>query len=51
MCDVVHSLPVDFKHHDIDGKLFKCSHFKFFQRVCLGQQENALLQKGIWLVA
>ena len=50
MCNLVHLLPVDFKH-DIDIKLSMCSHFRFFHKVCLRQQENALLQKGIWLVA
>ena len=51
MHDLVHLLPVDFKHCDVDMKLSTCSHFRFFYRVCLRQQENALLQKGIWLVA
>ena len=50
-CNLVHSLPVDFKHYDIDIKLSICSHFRFFHKVCLRQQENALLQKGTWLVA
>ena len=35
MHDLVHLLPVDFKHHDIDTKLFMWSHFRFFQRVCM----------------
>ena len=51
MHNLVHSLPVDFKHQDIDIKLSMCLHFRFFQKVCLRQQENALLQKGFWLVA
>ena len=50
MHDLVHALPVDFKCHDINTKLSMCSHFGFFQKVCL-RQENALLQKGIQLVA
>ena len=51
MHDLVCSLPVVFKHHDIDIKLFRCLYFRLFQMVCLRQQENALLQKEIWLVA
>ena len=40
MHDLVHSLSVDFKHHDIDIKISMCLHFRFFQKVCL-RQENA----------
>ena len=50
-CNLVHSLSVGILQFYINQSM--CSHFRkfFLLRVCLRQQENALLQKGIWLVA
>ena len=51
MCDLVHLLSVGILQFYINQSM--CSHFRksFLLRVCLRWQENALLQKGIWLVA
>ena len=48
--DLVHSLSVRILQFYVNQSMY--SHFRkfFLLRVCLRQQENALLQKGIWLV-
>ena len=49
--NLVHLLSVGIIQFYINQSMY--SHFRkfFLLSVCLRQQENALLQKGIWLVA
>ena len=51
MCNLVYSLVLGILQFYINQSM--CSHFRkfFLLRVCLKQQENAFLQKGICLVA